>query len=203
MSRFDRVEIPYGAYWSTPFAKWQGSLQHLHSLKLAAHVTKLELQKRGIAPETFDFGVLGTTITQYQSFYGAVWPFYEIGMRNVAGPTVSQACASGARVLLTAAAEIQLGMATTALALGADRLSNGPHIYYPSSSGLAAPARARNKPSSTSRRMPWAATRCYKQRRMLLPGTAYRRESNTTWCYIVTSNTRLLAAISMHSRSAM
>ena len=31
---FDRVEIPYGAYWSTPFAKRQGRLQHLHSLKL-------------------------------------------------------------------------------------------------------------------------------------------------------------------------
>lgn len=135
MSCFDQVEIPYGAYWSTPFARWQGSLQHLHGLKLAAHVAKLELQKRGIPPETFDFGVLGTTITQYQSFYGAVWPFYEIGMRGVAGPTVSQACASGARVLSTAAAEIQLGMATTALALGADRLSNGPHIYYPAPNG--------------------------------------------------------------------
>ena len=26
------AQIPYGAYWSTPFAKWQGSLAHLHSL---------------------------------------------------------------------------------------------------------------------------------------------------------------------------
>ena len=29
--------IPYGLYWSTPFAKWQGSLAHLHSIRLAAH----------------------------------------------------------------------------------------------------------------------------------------------------------------------
>ena len=28
--------IPYGVYWSTPFAKWQGALANLHSLKLVA-----------------------------------------------------------------------------------------------------------------------------------------------------------------------
>ena len=44
------VEIPYGAYWSTPFTKWQGSLQYLHSMKFAAHVAKQELAKRSIDP---------------------------------------------------------------------------------------------------------------------------------------------------------
>lgn len=34
-----------------------------------------------------------------------------------------------------AAAEIQTGMATVALALTADRISNGPHIYYPVPAG--------------------------------------------------------------------
>lgn len=127
----DRVEIPYGAYWSTPFAKWQGSLQHLHSVRLAAHVAKAEMAKRNLAPEQFDFGVLGLTIVQFQSFYGAVWPLYEIGLKHVAGPQISQVCATGPRVLLTGAAEIQLGMASAALLLGADRTSNSPHIYYP------------------------------------------------------------------------
>lgn len=127
----DRVEIPYGAYWSTPFAKWQGSLQHLHSVRLAAHVAKAELARRKLAPEQFDFGALGLTIVQFQSFYGAVWPLYEIGLRHVAGPQISQVCATGPRVLLAGAAEIQLGLASTALLLGADRTSNSPHIYYP------------------------------------------------------------------------
>ena len=68
---FERVEVPYGAYWSTPFAKWQGKLQHLHSMKLAAHVAKAELKKRDISPEVFDFGTLGMTLPQFQSFYGA------------------------------------------------------------------------------------------------------------------------------------
>src|SRR5690606_41669612 len=43
---------------------------------------------------------------------------------------------SGPRVLLTGAAEVQLGLATTALLLGADRTSNGAHIYYPAPTGF-------------------------------------------------------------------
>ena len=46
-----RAEIPYGAYWSTPFARWQGSFAHLHSIEFAAHVAKGELARRAIAPE--------------------------------------------------------------------------------------------------------------------------------------------------------
>ncbi|MBB6093819.1 acetyl-CoA acetyltransferase family protein [Povalibacter uvarum] len=136
MTRFADVEIPYGAYWSTPFAKWQGALQHLHSVRLAAHVAKSELAKRQIETAQFDFGVLGITQVQYQSFQGAIWPLYEIGMTHVAGPQLSQVCSTGPRIVLTAAAEIQLGMATTALVLGADRTSNGAHIYYPAPAGF-------------------------------------------------------------------
>jgi acetyl-CoA acetyltransferase len=129
--RFDNVEVPYGAYWSTPFAKWQGSLQHLHSLKFAAHVARAELAKRGIDPAVFDYGVLGVTVAQHQSFFGVPWPLHEIGLTNVAGPTISQVCSTGPRVLLAAAAEVQLGLASAALALCTDRVSNGPHLYYP------------------------------------------------------------------------
>ena len=136
MNRFDNVEIPYGAYWSTPFAKWQGSLQHLHSVRFAAHVAKAELAKRRLTPDQFDFGVLGITQVQYQSFQGAIWPLYDLGMKQVVGPQQSQVCSTGPRILLTAAAEIQLGMATTALVLGADRTSNGAHIYYPAPAGF-------------------------------------------------------------------
>jgi acetyl-CoA acetyltransferase family protein len=135
MSRFDQVEIPYGAYWSTPFSKWQGSFQHLHAGRFASYVAKAELARRNIAPEMFDYGLLGQTIVQYQSFNAAAWPLAEIGLGHVAGPIVSQVCATGARVLQMAAAEIQTGMATAALALTADRISNGPHIYYPAPGG--------------------------------------------------------------------
>ena len=68
-----RVEIPYGAYWSTPFVRWQGSLAHLHSLEFAAHVAKAELARRGIDAAAFDYGVLGFSVPQKQSFYGLPW----------------------------------------------------------------------------------------------------------------------------------
>ena len=80
------AEIPYGAYWSTPFAKWQGSFANLHSVEFAAHVAKAELAKRRIAPDAFDYGVLGMTVPQKASFYGLPWFMGLIGGRKVGGP---------------------------------------------------------------------------------------------------------------------
>jgi acetyl-CoA acetyltransferase family protein len=126
-----RATIPYGAYWSTPFAKWQGSFADLHSIRFAARVAAAELEKRDIAPEVFDFGVLGMTVPQRHSFYGLPWLMGLIGNRRVGGPTINQACASGVRCLLAAVQEIDAGLASTALVLGCDRTSNGPHLVYP------------------------------------------------------------------------
>lgn len=125
------AEIPYGCYWSTPFAKWMGSLARLHSLEFAAHVAKAELARRDIPAAAFDFGVLGTSVPQKHCFYGAPWLMGMIGAPQAGGPSVSQACATGLRCLLTAATEIQAGLATMALSATCDRTSNGPHLYYP------------------------------------------------------------------------
>ena len=125
------VEIPYGAYWSTPFARWQGGLSHLHSLKFAAHVAQRELVERDIDPQLFDFGVLGTTRPERGSFYGLPWLMGLAGAGHVGGPTVSQACATSARAMQVAVQEVDAGMADCALAVTCDRTSNGPHIYYP------------------------------------------------------------------------
>jgi len=131
----DSVEIPYGAYWSTPFAKWQGSLQHLHAMKFAAHVAKAKLAELKVDPKTFDTGVFGMTNNQYQSFYGAPWPLYEIGATHTPGHMLTQVCATGARVLFNGAAEIALGVSKQALIISGDRCSNGAHIYYPAPKG--------------------------------------------------------------------
>ncbi len=129
------AEIPYGAYWSTPFARWQGSLAHLNSVAFAAHVAKAELARRDIAPESFDYGVLGITVPQQHSFYGLPWLMGMVGAEGVGGPTISQACATSARCLLAAAQEIEAAMGSAALVVTADRTSNGPHIYYPNPQG--------------------------------------------------------------------
>ena len=131
-----KAEIPYGAYWSTPFAKWQGKLADLNSVPFAAHVAKQELAKREIDPEGFDFGVLGMTVPQHRSFYGLPWLMGMIGAMEVGGPTVMQACATGVRTVQQAAQEIESGMAEQALAMTCDRVSNGPQIYYPNPRGI-------------------------------------------------------------------
>jgi acetyl-CoA acetyltransferase family protein len=133
---FENVEIPYGAYWSTPFCRWQGSLGHLHSLRLAAHVAKAEMRKRGIAPSAFDHGVLGMTTPQQATFHGLPWFMSEIGAPQAGGPMVAQACATSARCLAIAAEEVELGTAECSLAVSADRVSNAPVVSYPNPHGV-------------------------------------------------------------------
>ena len=62
--------IPYGAYWSTPFAKWQGALANLNSIRLAAAVGSRFLESKRIPRERIDLGILGITNPQPGSFYG-------------------------------------------------------------------------------------------------------------------------------------
>jgi len=128
--------IPYGAYWATPFARWQGSFAGLHALEFAAAVARDELAKRKIDPAaTFDHAILGTTIPQNMSFYGLPWVTGMIGAPDVGGPTVNQACATSARCLAMADQEVRDGQAGCVLVITADRCSNGPHLYYPAPEG--------------------------------------------------------------------
>ena len=130
------AEIPYGGYWSTPFCRWQGDFKNLHALSFASHVLRDELRERDWSKNVFDFMVLGNTIPQQHSFYGAPWVATLGGLEGVSGPTVSQACASGIRSIVSAVGEIEMGLATSALVVTADRTSNGPHLYYPDPEGV-------------------------------------------------------------------
>lgn len=127
--------IPYGAYWCTPFVRWQGSLSHLHSVRFAAHVARGALAARNIPLTGFDHGVLGLTVPQRHCFYGLPWLAGELGAPQMGGPTIMQACATSARVLAYGAGEVTRGDAGCILAITADRVSNGPHIYYPNPRG--------------------------------------------------------------------
>lgn len=125
--------VPYGCYWSTPFAKWQGSFANLHAMKFAAYVTAKELKRRNLDPAIIDAGILGISVPQLASFYGLPWLTGMIGAAKAGGPTISQACATSVRSLLTAASDIEAGRSKVTLVQCCDRLSNGPHLYYPNS----------------------------------------------------------------------
>jgi acetyl-CoA acetyltransferase len=131
MAQFNAVYIPYGGYWSTPFVRWQGNFAHLHPIRFAAEVAKRALRERDIAPETFDALFLGMTVIAEHSFYGAPWLAGLIGAAAISGPTINQACATSARVLASAAFEVESDSERCILAITCDKTSNGPHIYYP------------------------------------------------------------------------
>jgi acetyl-CoA acetyltransferase len=133
--RFEKSFLPYGAYWSTPFSKWQGSLATIPALPLAAQAARKALAERDVPIADLGAVVLGMTIPQKHGMYGAPWLAAMIGAEGVTGTMVSQACATGARTLAVAAAEIELGAERPRLAVTADRCSNGPHVYYPNPAG--------------------------------------------------------------------
>lgn len=132
--RYENAYIPYGAYWSTPFCKWQGSFANLHPIRLAAEVASKAMAERQLDPGAFDALFLGLTVPSPGSFYGAPWLAGLLGAEGLTGPTISQACATSARVIGDAAMEAESGSANggaAILCITADRTSNGPHLVYP------------------------------------------------------------------------
>lgn len=134
--KLDNTYIPYGSYWSSPFCRWQGSLATQNSVELAALATKSFFATKGVATDSIDSVVLGFTVPQKHSFYGAPWLAGMIGLEAQTGPIVAQACATSARAIATAAGELETGMRECVLNVTCDRTSNGPHLVYPNPVGI-------------------------------------------------------------------
>lgn len=132
---FENAFIPYGAYWSSPFARWQGSLAEEHSLTLVASCARRFLEGKKLPAERIDGIALGVTVPQRSGFYGAPWVAGLAGLPQLDGPTLSQACATSVATVAFAARAVELGERSCFLAVTCDRTSNGPHVYYPSPKG--------------------------------------------------------------------
>ena len=134
---FRTTYIPYGGYWSTPFVKWQGSFTNLHPLTFAADTARRALSERDMSANVFTNLYFGMTVPCKGSFYGVPWLAGLIGAEGITGPTFSQACATSARVIGSAAhaVESEQGTNPVILCLTADRTSNGPHLLYPNPLG--------------------------------------------------------------------
>ena len=128
---FKNVYIPYGAYWSSPYSRWQGSFANLHAIELAATTGRKFFEQRKIAPEKLDNLYLGMTIAQPSCFYGGPWIAGLLGMGHATGPVVGQACITGIMTMRMAAEDLETGFAGATLVVTTDRCSNGPHLYYP------------------------------------------------------------------------
>jgi acetyl-CoA C-acetyltransferase len=84
--------------------------------------------------------VLGLTVPQKESFYGAPTLAARLGFAGVSGPMISQACATSVAALHAAAAS----GAGFRLVVTTDRTSNGPHLVYPRSSAPGGTAESEN-----------------------------------------------------------
>ena len=128
--------IPYGHYWSSAFCRWQGALAGQNSVELVAATAKRFLAERDIDGAHFDSLSLGVTVPQKHSFYGAPWVAGMMGLETITGPTLAQACATSARVIASAAGDLESGTHDCTLALTCDRTSNGPQMFYPNPNGI-------------------------------------------------------------------
>jgi len=127
--------IPYKGYWSSPFCRWQGSLQNEHAVELGAAMAKKFFELRRLPMEDLDGLFLGMTIGQKSWFYAAPWFAALMGNDKISGPTISQACATSAAALALAAMSVETGGHQNILVATTDRCSNGPHTVWPNPNG--------------------------------------------------------------------
>ncbi len=151
-----KAYIPYKGYYSSPFAKWQGSLASENSIVLGAKTARAWLTARNISPEGFDYLILGITVGQPHVFYGGPWASALIGAQDIAGYLISQACSTSTTVLYQAAQGIETGLYKNVFTLMTDRCSNGPHTIWPNPNGPGGQVISENWVMDQFNNDPWA-----------------------------------------------
>jgi acetyl-CoA C-acetyltransferase len=127
--------IPYGGYYSTPFARWQGSLANVNAITLGAETARRWMALKNWDPKILDYLILGITVGQPKVFYGGPWASALIGAAGIPGYVISQACSTSTTGIYQAAMGVETGMCATACCLMVDRTSNGPHTIWPNPQG--------------------------------------------------------------------
>jgi len=151
-----KVYIPYGGYYSTPFARWQGSLANEHAIQLGADTSKRWFAGKDWDPSMFDFVYLGITIGQPQWFYGGPWASALMGAESAPGMVISQACTTSATCIYQASVGVETGLYQNAYCLMVDRCSNGPHTVWPNPKGPGGEVLSENWLMDNFGRDPWA-----------------------------------------------
>lgn len=132
---FTKAFIPYGGYYSSPFARWQGTLANENAIVLAAATTKRWLAEKEIDPGIFEYLFFGFTIPQHHGFYASPWAAAMMGADGIPGCIISQACSTSTTCVYQAAMGIEQGEYQKVFTLMADRCSNGPHLVWPNPKG--------------------------------------------------------------------
>jgi acetyl-CoA acetyltransferase len=127
--------IPYRGYYSTPFARWQGSLANENSIVLGAKTSKRFFESKGWDPKAIQYVLVGSTVYQKQWFYAGPWAAAMMGATEAPGVLINQACSSSTFSIYQAGMGLETGLFDHSWCLLADRCSNGPHTIWPNPNG--------------------------------------------------------------------
>lgn len=115
----------------TPIGAYCGMLRDIAVEKLAAKVIDEALKKSGIEPEAVDEVILGQSFSNGETPNLARLALLEAGWPvEIPGLTIDRRCCSGLQSVLSAAMQIQTGMAHVVVAGGAESMSRA-EFYIP------------------------------------------------------------------------
>ena len=147
MDSFKNVYVPYRGYYSTPFCRWQGSMQNENSIELGAQTARRWfLKKKEARPHMIGYLYFGITVAQHHLFFGHTWSgaILTDDKKYVPGLLIHQACSTSTTALQLASLAVDHGSMEVAFGLMADRCSNGAHTIWPQPLGPGGQVEAEN-----------------------------------------------------------
>ena len=133
MKAYTKAYIPYKGYYTTPFSRWQGSMQNDNAVELAANTARRWFLEKKIDPAVLDYMYFGSTVAQNHWFVAHNYAASILTDDKKLLPAlfVNQACATSTTILNLLAKDLELGVYDVGYGLMADRCSNGPHTIWP------------------------------------------------------------------------
>jgi acetyl-CoA acetyltransferase family protein len=128
-----KAYVPYKGYYSSPFSRWQGTMQNENAIVLGATTARKWLLESKIDPTIIDYLYYGITVAQLPMFYSHTWAASMLvdNEKNLPALMVNQACITSPTCIHLCAVNIEAGTYDTGFALISDRCSNGPHVIWP------------------------------------------------------------------------
>jgi acetyl-CoA acetyltransferase family protein len=133
MKSYTKAYIPYKGYYTTPFSRWQGSMQYDNAVELGAATARRWFLEKKIDPAILDYMYFGSTVAQNHWFVAHNYAASILTDDKKLLPAlfVNQACATSTTVLNLLAKDLELGVYDVGYGLMVDRCSNGPHTVWP------------------------------------------------------------------------
>jgi acetyl-CoA acetyltransferase family protein len=134
---FTKAYIPYNGYYSSPFCRWQGTLQNENPIVLGAQTARRWILEKRIDPTVIDYLYYGMTVAHHRMFYSHNWSAAMLvdNAKPLPGVFIHQACTTSTTCIHLSAVHIEAGVFDTGFALMSDRMSNGPHLVWPNPTG--------------------------------------------------------------------